>query len=463
MNMKKYWIYILSLIYLICGLIAALLFNGTGDSGDSIFHYQFARFAPQHPELYFNHWAKPLFVLLASPFAQFGFVGIKIFNVINASITLLFSFLVAKKLNLKNILLLPFFFLFTPFYTILIFSGLTEPLFALFLILSIYLLLKNKLLFGAILVSFLPFIRSEGLLIIGVIFIYLLYNKSYKIIPFLFAGHLLYSVLGYFYTNDFFWVFNKIPYNKLSSPYGNGTLLHFTDQFTYLLGPPIYFLLIVGVFSLIWQAISKKSISKTHLLILLSFLSFFVAHSLFWYLGIFNSMGLTRVFVAVMPLIVILTLIGFNQIRQLGKGMSWQIGKIAAAIALILVFLFPFTPNHGSVKKSQFALLPDQILMHEMAANLVLTAGSKYLYSHPYAIESIGIDPFDKKKSEFLSTNSLNELKKGDFIIWDNWFSVTEHSISLEMLKQNNQLNQIADYIGDLKNSKTQVVVFQKN
>ena len=50
-------------------------FNGTGDTGDSITHYFYAQYAPLHLELFFNHWAKPLYVLLASPFAQFGFIG----------------------------------------------------------------------------------------------------------------------------------------------------------------------------------------------------------------------------------------------------------------------------------------------------------------------------------------------------------------------------------------------------
>ena len=37
------------LFYLGAGLAAIALFNGTGDAGDSITHYLYARYAPQHP------------------------------------------------------------------------------------------------------------------------------------------------------------------------------------------------------------------------------------------------------------------------------------------------------------------------------------------------------------------------------------------------------------------------------
>ena len=78
--MKNNQIFVLLFIYVIIATLTIIFFDGTGDSGDSIHHYQFAKLAPLHPELFFNHWAKPLYVLLASPFAQFTFIGVKIFN-----------------------------------------------------------------------------------------------------------------------------------------------------------------------------------------------------------------------------------------------------------------------------------------------------------------------------------------------------------------------------------------------
>ena len=54
--------------------------NGTGDSGDSIKHFLYSKYAFDYPAFFFHHWAKPVFVLLSAPFAWFGFKGMIVFN-----------------------------------------------------------------------------------------------------------------------------------------------------------------------------------------------------------------------------------------------------------------------------------------------------------------------------------------------------------------------------------------------
>jgi len=102
-------IYLLFVAYILSALLTILLANGIGGEEDSIYHYMFARYAPEHPKLFFDHWAKPLYVLLAAPFAQIGFVGIKIFNTLNALLCFLFCWQSARLFPLKNTLLLPLF------------------------------------------------------------------------------------------------------------------------------------------------------------------------------------------------------------------------------------------------------------------------------------------------------------------------------------------------------------------
>ena len=68
-------------------LIVCFTFEGTGGGGDSVFHFQYAKFAAQHPENFFNHWAKPLYTIFAFPFAQFSFTGIKVFNILMSIIS----------------------------------------------------------------------------------------------------------------------------------------------------------------------------------------------------------------------------------------------------------------------------------------------------------------------------------------------------------------------------------------
>ena len=252
-------IYKILFAYFVIAAFTIYYFDGTGDAGDSISHFLFAKYAPHHPELYFNHWAKPVFVLLASPFAQFGFVGMKIFNALISLLTIFFTYKIAKQLNLKNAIIVCAILIFTPVYFALTFSGLTEPLFALFIALGIYFLLNEKYLAACILFSFLPFVRSEGLILLGVIGIYLLAKGKWKSIPWLATGHIIYSFAGYFVYHDLLWVFRKIPYATMDSVYGHGNLAHFAQQLFYFFGLPIYILFALGLLSIIWSSIKLKS------------------------------------------------------------------------------------------------------------------------------------------------------------------------------------------------------------
>ncbi len=149
---------ICTIIFLVLASIS-LSNDFTGDTGDSLMHYLYSHYSFKHPGLFLNHWAKPLFVLISSPFSQFGFQGIKIFNCLMASLTCFFTLVTAQKLKLKYWWLVVIIMFFSPLYFRLIFSGLTEYMFGLALILSIYLAISKRIIPAIIIVSFLPFIK----------------------------------------------------------------------------------------------------------------------------------------------------------------------------------------------------------------------------------------------------------------------------------------------------------------
>jgi hypothetical protein len=442
-------VFYLLLFYAIAALYVILFFDGTGDAGDSISHYLFARYAPNHPELFFHHWAKPLFVLLFSPFAQFGMVGVKILNALIALVTIFVTYLIAQQLKFKNSLVVVLLMIFSPLYFILTFSGLTEPLFALFIAISIYCCLKQKYIAAAILISFLPFIRSEGLIIIGVFGLYFLFKKQKNVILYLLTGHLVYSVTGSFVHGDLLWVFNKIPYANIGSPYGSGRLFHFTEQFLYVVGVPVYFLFWLGFIRIIWKIIKRKILSEELILVFLGFLCFFVAHTLFWYFGIFNSLGLKRVLIGVIPLICLISLHGYNLITE----ELWKNKKIPKLIThgILIAYLviFPFTSNPAAINwERDMKLSIDQKLAIRVADKLVSQYGNnhRYVYAHPYLAVALKMDYFDYTKRLELYKHNLQQLKKGDIVIWENWFAVVESGISKEQLDTISGLKEVFTY-----------------
>jgi hypothetical protein len=79
-----------------------LLSTGVNGETDSITHYQIARHAFKYPQLFFDHWGKPLFTLLSAPFAQLGYIGSVVFNLLCGLWSSWFAYLISKRLGYPN-------------------------------------------------------------------------------------------------------------------------------------------------------------------------------------------------------------------------------------------------------------------------------------------------------------------------------------------------------------------------
>lgn len=463
--MKKYGIYLILFLYLIIGILTIIFFNGTGDQGDSVHHFLFAKYAPQHPELFFDHWAKPLFVLLASPFAQFGFNGMKVFNLLVSLVAIFFTYKSARLLNYPTALVATLLIICAPLNYILTFSGLTEPLFALFLVLGLYFTLRQKTLTAAAILSFLPFIRSEGLIFLGVFgFLYLI-NLNWKAILCLALGHVLYSIAGFFVYQDLLWIFTKIPYATLKSIYGSGKLNHFVTQLNFVLGIPIYVLLWLGLVDFLINYVTRKIklFSAESILVLCGFLAFFVAHTLFWYLGIFNSAGLKRVFIGVMPLISLIALRGFNLLTNLPLR-NRHINLALRTIFILAIVVFPDTKNRAAINWQEMKLAQDQEIVHEVATFFdenPTVSEATFFYTHPYLSMVLERDHFDKTQHQDLAKKNYPAFKSGDILIWDNWFSVVENEIPEESLDQNPRLVKLKTFSKTNKSGEARFSIYQ--
>jgi hypothetical protein len=462
---RTHFIYYALILFALISVLTIAFFNGTGDAGDSVYHYLFARYAPEHPELYFDHWAKPVFVLLASPFAQFGFTGIKAFNCLVSGFTILITCKLAALLKYRNVELVPVIMMFSPLYYILTFSGLTEPLFALFTVTGIYLCAKNKYSAAAVVISLLPYVRSEGLIIAGVFALYFLVKRKWNLIPLLLTGSLIYSLAGYFIYGDLLWVFSKIPYAQLSSAYGSGPISHFFHELVNVTGVPLYILLWVGFIAMILKSIRKKIAEEEQVLVWLGFSCFFLAHTLFWYLGIFNSMGLKRVFIGVMPLMAIIILQGFNFVtEEIFKPDRYK--KWIQALLVIYIVVFPFTPNPAAIQwKKDLTLNIDQVLVHECARELHARKLDKppVLFNHRYFSIALGLDYFDARESGRVSRAAINNMKAGEILIWDNIWTQAETGLSLNEIMAYPRLEKIYSISGGKFGVKASFSVFRKN
>ena len=432
----------LVVLYLVLAAGVILTFEGTAGSGDSEQHYLIARWAPAHPELFLDHWGKPLFTLLASPFAQLGFPGMKAFNALCGLGTLLLTMGLARRWSLPHPAVAGLFLLACPGLWELTFSGLTEPLFALGLMAVVLLADRDHLRGAAGVAGLLPFVRSEGLLVLGVLGLFLLLRGRWRPLPWLAAGHVAFGLAGWPVIGTPFWPITRIPYAQGVTSYGSGGGAHFVEQLFYLAGVPVFVLaalgLVAGVVLLVRFPVWRARLA--HPLALLVVLV--AAHSLFWALGIFHSMGLPRVLYPVLPLVALAAAGGLALARAGVARLHSRAGGAFAALLLGWAVVFPFTPNPAALHRSDLEPTGDQLLMARVAEHLRARGldGRLIVHQHPSLDVALGADPFDPAHRVRLRAEVLDDLHPGDVVVWDDWFAVVEGGIPREALARNDRL-----------------------
>jgi hypothetical protein len=438
--------YLITGLFFLAGVFLLIFANGTGDEGDSVMHYLYARHAFQYPEFFLYHWAKPVFTLIAAPFAQAGFKGLVFMNIVVSSVTIFLTYRIAQKLKVPLPWLAALATALSPLMMIVTFSGLTEPLFALWMMIGFYFLVNKKYLTGFLWISFLPFVRSEGLIILCVLVVYAFFERKWKYIPLLMVGHLAFSLAGLIMHKDPLWVFNEMSYAVLSSAYGEGYWNDFLRRLPEVSGTVLCFFLVLG---LLYGAIrtvkrffyhEKDAIGNNELFLVYgSFVTYFIAHSLFWAFGIFNSFGLIRVMMAVIPLMGIICARGVKYFSML---LDVTMKSKAIWISVALIIIFPFLPgNYGFKWKRDFSLKADQLAEKRMS-NFVkknYPDYKNYVFYYEACYNSVALDVnyFDSTEHRrLLNAFEENRFPPQSFIVWDDWYARMAGNVEYEKIEK---------------------------
>lgn len=440
------------------------------DTGDGIMHFFISQASWNNPSLFLDHWGKPLFILLSSPFAQFGFNGMVAFNILVFLLTVLLSNYIffKQKTSAWISLLFPLVLLKTYDVSSTVLGGLTEPLFNLALVAALYLLLERKYLWFALLVSFLPFMRSEGQLPIVLAFSILILLKEYKSLPFLSTGFLIYGLIGLPVYGDFLWYFTKSPYQMDNGIYGSGPWYHYLISYESYIGKFGLLVAISGLISLIylflkrkWNAINWQGLIFTYGV----FFGVLFVHSYFWATGQSGSLGLTRIATQGMPVFLLVNLIyiGKTPLNNL-----FIVNGIFTAVASVLIFLLV---NTSYFPKKADPLEKEVIDAAEFlkAANL---KGNKIYYHFPlfaYAYGENGLiknTPIVHHSFAHLEDDIQQLLKPGDIIVRDSHFGPQEMHLPLKELKDRQEFVKIkeftsAEQLTDTYNEIEGVTIYQ--
>jgi hypothetical protein len=435
-----YWAGLLLLLSAIFFVIMALISRGDYGGADSYWHYFITHYAFRYPGLFLHHWGKPLFTALSSPFSYFGFLGLQLFNILASLISACLAWRLGKKLGLQYSWLVIILTLFAPVYFMLVFSGLTENLCGLVLVWAVYLFFNKRFALAAIIISFIPYARTEGFIFLPLFALALAWNRKWPHMLLLFTGLLFYSIIGYFYYHDFFWTFTQNPYgNKSANIYGSGSLWSFASQYRELFGMVFTALLLVGIIEYLlpfFRRWNKKLPVDGILLIMLPVVLYFAAHSYVWWKGAMGSAGLTRVIAGIIPLAAVLGLKGFNVLLPLLNMKKWLKWTVIIPLSIFII-KEPFDilpiPFPTGLEERVFDKVYNWIKKEKPIEN-------KLWVLHPYLVFKLDMNPYDGK-TVGLNFPLVEELTKdtrpGDLMVWDAHFGPNEGRVPLESFMNN--------------------------
>lgn len=440
------------------------------DPGDGIMHFFIAQGSWYQPELFLHHWGKPFFILVSSPFAQFGFNGMVVFNILIFTSTVLIAYRILSKLGVSVWLqlLFPLVKLVAHDISETLLGGMTEPLFNLALMLALLLLLEKKFMWFAIVLSLMPFMRSEGQLPLVLGFLLLLYNKSYKHIPFLATGFIVYALVGLIVYHDFWWYFTRSAYNMANGIYGKGPWNHYLISYKNYLGNPGLYIVLLGIPSMIILAIKKR---WKDLQLEWWFFAYgivvgvIVLHSYFLATGQNGALGLTRIATQGIPIFVLLHLYYLSRFKLFNHVGFTAVFAIFAGIMITTLVQTKIYPKQADALERQLIAAADFMKQQKLGNN-------KVYYHYPLFSFRYGENPFqpDRKLIHYsfadFDKSMRTVLKPGDFIVRDSHFGPMEANVQLKDVQNHPELVIVKEFVSseqlnDALNEIEGVIIYQ--
>lgn len=398
--------------------------TATSDWGDGITHYEIAVWSWENPILLLDHWGKPFFTLLVSPFAQGGMQAAWFFNglcFIGA------AWLVQRICEDEWKSLAPFPFLLVLFAPICFdqyFAVLTECLFGLILAASIRLIQLKRLAWAALLLSFLPFVRTEGFILFLAIAPLFILKRAIFSFCLLCTGTLVYTIIGGFVFDDFLWIVHNNPYKAGPSVYGKGPWMHFVGHAEIMFGLVATIGLYAVPLALFLRNKNNPKLSMPLLISGLFFFLYFLLHTIFWGLGINGSAGLIRVMTAVVPCVAILCSFSYKTLLQSVK--------IRGAVLFSVLSLLGLYSSVHAVSRRKPPQKPDGVLtLCSEVANYIKNIPDWQQYRLVTQFPPIRVmldkNPYDSNESLQISgldkANPELTLKDKDLIVYDTHFT----------------------------------------
>lgn len=338
LSTRKNLIVLLTLSFIfIFKLILLQRLQGFGWEPDEYMHFLelktiFTNF-PDNLHIGLGVWSKPLYAypigLIVSIFNIQSLEAVQVIGILIFLVSSVLVFRILREMGYRFIIAMAGLVLMN--FSFLLFRGslsiMTEGVFALALLIGIFLILKKRYLLASLSIGLLPLVRIEGLLFVAFTFIYFLSIKL-PIKQLISKGLVLalptfaWNLLGFINFGLPLFIFSG-GYPLYAGKYGHGGFSYYFKGFI-ALEPILFIALILGI-PLVLKFYREKR--KIELFIFTSFWFFFGSQVILWKYGLFGTAGLMRYFITVLPLAILLVCFFLNEVnlRALKKRLNMMI------------------------------------------------------------------------------------------------------------------------------------------
>ena len=447
-KIEKYVLYSLLVATATYFIYLIYTYTNTFGGGDNFVHYRVSKFAFDYPHLFMDHWGKPLFTALSAPFTYFGsYKGMQIFNIICVISSSFFVYKIGRKLNLKGSFIAPLIVLSSPYFFLITTTAMTESFCAFVLILAVYLFLYERYVLATIIISFIPYARTEGFLFLAIFAFCLGLTKQWRSMPFIFLGFVFYGTIGLFYYGDFFWLITKSPYQGAADIYKSGEWYHYLIKMHEIFGVLLTCISAIGFLISIVYLRLKKIKWSTFLLLSGCATLYFVAHSIAWWLGKGGALGLSRIMTVITPLLAVFALFSLDLIL---RRIKWPLVRVISTMALgCLMITVPFYKGVHKFDAEAEVKVYDKVIAYLEESNL----DQKFLiYPNAYLTFKMDIDPFNENRSKewvYDRNEPSKRFESGSIFLWDSHLGPNEGGVSEEELDADKRLRLITTFYPD--------------
>lgn len=445
---------------------------------DSYNHFLISKYAFKYPHLLIDQWGKPIYTFLAHPFCKFGLAYAVWFNLICVILSGILCALTSKKLGSPIAFAAFWVCIFAPVSLGNSISSLTEPLNMLTLSAGFYFWTLDRKRISVILFSLMPWIRTEGFVIIVPLLVFLIIKKYYKLIPWLLLTTFIINLVGWYLTNKPFWFITENPYflveteSERFSPEG-GSFLYYLQNNKSIFGNIFLPLAVIGAVSIAYQYIKLKKQQFAYLfwVILGVFVAYFFAHSFIMWKGMMGTHGMIRVMMVICPSLAIA--FSFYPILLTSIVKEHRL-KYASTVIIIIGVFFAYKANGYPTKFWQLnkeSVKQITIINEIEEANKYINLNkldTAVIY-HQLPIYNVlyDKDPFPKPLTKNWQTESVwsidlknNWAPMGSILLWDNYHATREGNIPFSKLKELKDYKELKRF--GLDDNKPTLILFYK-